>query len=133
MNLQQNRYHMSALILTVRHISDIVNYKGDTMSNVEFCPFCGEKLVYENADYVCDNINCQEYSTVFTENVLSHLKDYKRAKEKLEKQTQALISIMNIRENIEDYYGGVSIDYCRMVHDMENIAELALKEQGIIE
>lgn len=103
------------------------------MSNVEFCPFCGEKLAYENADYVCDNVNCPEYSTVFTENVLSHLKDYKQTKEKLEKQTQALISIMNIRDNIEDYYGGVSVDYCRMVHDMENIAELTLKEQGIIE
>ena len=133
MNLQLNKYHISALILTVRHISDIINYKGDIMSNVEFCPFCGEKLAYENADYVCDNVNCQEYSTVFTENVLLHLKDYKQTKEKLEKQTQALISIMNIRDNIEDYYGGVSVDYCRMVHDMENIAELALKEQGIVE
>lgn len=101
------------------------------MSNVDFCPFCGEKLVYENADYVCDNINCPEYSTAFTKNVLLCLEDYKNTKEELEKQKKALIAIRDIRENIEDYYGGVSIDYCKMVHDMENIAENALRGQEV--
>ena len=89
-------------------------------------PFCGEQLVLENGDMWCNNINCPEFNSCFTNNVLKAISDGKKAQEALKK-------IYYMRENIEDYYGGVSINYSKMAHDMEDIAESTLKEQGIIE
>lgn len=94
--------------------------------NFDKCPFCGEQLALENGDLWCNNINCPEFNSCFTNNVLKAISDGKKAQEALKK-------IYYMRENIEDYYGGVSINYSKMAHDMEDIAESTLKEQGIIE
>lgn len=42
--------------------------------------------------------------------------------------TKALESISGIRENTEDYYGGVSIHYQQMVLHMDEIATNALEQ-----
>lgn len=40
---------------------------------------------------------------------------------------EALKKIANFKENIEDYYGGVSINYAKMVDDIIEIAKKALQ------
>lgn len=47
-------------------------------------------------------------------------------KEDLDFAIKTLKQIVAIRENAEDYYGGVGINYCKMVNDIIRIAEGAL-------
>ena len=47
---------------------------------------------------------------------------------KMNKYREVLEKIANYEEQLEDYYGGVSIDYAKFAYDIIDMAEKALKE-----
>lgn len=51
-----------------------------------------------------------------------------KLKEKIKKYEAMLKRLATFDENAEDYYGGVSINYYTMAHDMMKLADQVLKE-----
>lgn len=91
------------------------------------CPFCGEELEYwDESIYQVLGCRCVPFPPLTgNERMWQALI---QAKQDLEIARKALESISGVRENIEDYYGGVSIHYHQMVLHMDEIATNALKQ-----
>lgn len=90
------------------------------------CPFCQQELDTSNYYTRCHNPHCNITTEMEgTEEMWDALVQTRKA---LELATKALESISGIRENIEDYYGGVSIHYQQMVLHMDEIATNALEQ-----
>lgn len=128
------------------------------MTNNLKCPFCGAELEKEQGSerwWYCVNAKCVHKYTTTHETIwqallqakqdleffkeeqdmaitalIERTKKLDKCQKDLEIATKALESISGIRENIEDYYGGVSIHYQQMVLNMDEIATNALETIG---
>lgn len=97
------------------------------MTNNIKCPFCQQELCqdYTGVMYCC-NEDCEQSADWYGSPIL--WQELAQVKQDLKTATKALESISGVRENIEDYYGGVSIHYQQMVLHMDEIATNALEQ-----
>lgn len=88
------------------------------MTDKLMCPFCGTELVGVIARPVCMNQKCEMFAVSCDKMVW----------EKFATVINGLKELASYDKNVLDYYGGVSIDYHRMVCDMQEKANKTLKE-----
>ena len=121
------------------------------------CPFCGAELFGITARPVCINQKCEMFCVqsdrIIWEEIIQAKNDLAAARaeiafnkehydfwdriktnaiqvyeEHYSSAIKALKDICNIAEDVEAYYGGVSVNYHEMAEDMKNRARTALEK-----